>query len=365
MGMDPTDHNTPLDRNSQLADHEMLVLARYLSGECTDEEGARIRSWIESDPARQALARQGSRIWIEASRPVLTWNTDRIWQELQDKRSVVRSGPLHHTRSIFGIQPGRFYLGAIALGMCAIITLGVLSFHGSTTAPQQMVEQGVEGDGRVFATRRGQRSVIKLPDGAEITLAADSRIRVPQNYGISNRNLYLEGTAQFSVQHDAKKPFVVHTRFGEVRDLATVFVVSAYDSDTVQRVIVKEGRVASVASRGDRAQVILNPGDMGLISYNGTSAVQHDADISAHTAWVSGELRFDNTPLGEVVMELERWYDVTLRIDDSQLARTPITVSLGKGTIDDALSVIEKILNIKSQRHKSHIRLVKESLNEI
>lgn len=365
--MDPTDHNNLPDINGQSdIDHppegpDMVSLARYLSGECTAQEAAIVSAWIASDASRQVLARQAGSIWAEASKPSMEWDVDRVWQRIQYKRT----GSSPKSKTAPGWQQGRLYLGALAIAMSAIIAVGIISLQDRSPEPERMAEQGMEGSGRVFATRRGQRSVIKLPDGAEITLAADSRIRVPQNYGISNRNLYLEGTAQFSVQHDAKKPFVVHTRFGEVRDLATVFVVSAYDSDTVQRVIVKEGRVASVASRGDRAQVILNPGDMGLISYNGTSAVQHDADISAHTAWVSGELRFDNTPLGEVVMELERWYDVTLRIDDSQLARTPITVSLGKGTIDDALSVIEKILNIKSQRHESHIRLVKESLNEI
>lgn len=363
--MDPSINNRAsefeaLSRSSSApasATREFIVLAKYFAGEYSAEEAAQVRAWIGADPERQRLAEHAQHIWSEAGAARMQWDTDRIWSELQQRRNVSEVTP---QRIPVKARTRRLYAGAMTLAVCGLIAIGLVSLERNADQSVSVTESGEFTSGRLFATRRGQRSIVRLPDGAEVMLAAESQLRISSNYGETHRNVYLEGTAQFSVQHDAKKPFVVHTRFGETRDLATTFIVTAYPADSVQRIVVTEGRVASVALHGDRETVVLNPGDMATVRYDGASLVKQGIDVQPYTAWTTGELRFTETPLKDVITELERWYDVTIDITDSRLKSIPLTVSVGKGTIDDALRVIERILDVRFVRNESHISLFME-----
>src|SRR5207302_6325296 len=78
---------------------------------------------------------------------------------------------------------------------------------------------------REYATPRGRRAVLRLLDGTEITLNADSKLRAPVTFAARQRDVYLEGVAYFSVVHDAARLFIVHIAVGVVRVNGTSFGV--------------------------------------------------------------------------------------------------------------------------------------------
>ncbi len=355
------DHSTQKSTsgfNTSMETWELESLARYLSGECSPDESERVCAWIESDPERTKMVAGMQQVWSQASTSGLQWDTARVWDAIQARRRLEdKPVPGRNVRN-----PGRMFFGGAVLSAIALLAIGTFVLNKDSGYSNVRANLREPASERVFATQRGQQSIVRLPDGAEVILAPDSRLHVSNTYGESGRNVYLEGTAQFSVKHDPKSPFVVHTEFGQTRDLATVFVVTAYRSDTAQRVAVSEGVVEVVGNKGEHAPGILNPGDLGVLNQNGILAVQNNVDISVYTSWTNGELRFVETPLKDIVAELERWYDVNIKISDQSIAAIPLTVSVGRGTIEDAINLIGKILGIKPVQHGSEISLIKESV---
>src|SRR5260370_12988010 len=117
---------------------------------------------------------------------------------------------------------------------------------------------------REYATPRGRRAVLRLLDGTEITLNADSKLRAPVSFAARQRNVYLEGEAYFSVVHDAARPFIVHTASGAIQDIGTRFGVHAYGDAERERVAAGEGAVAL-------ARTPLRAGQVASLSPTGTS----------------------------------------------------------------------------------------------
>ena len=186
---------------------------------------------------------------------------------------------------------------------------------------------------REYATPRGRRAVLRLLDGTEITLNADSKLRAPVTFAARQRDVYLEGEAYFSVVHDAARPFIVHTAGGAVRDIGTRFGVHAYGDAEHERIAVVEGAVALAGTP-------LRAGQVATLSRTGTIRVLRNARVTDEVAWTRGRLVFTNVPLEEAAERLGRWYDLDVRVIDPALARRPVTGSYGDEPVAQVLTLI-------------------------
>src|SRR6267378_4397219 len=203
------------------------ALARYLDGTATPEDRADIEAWIGSDPARRAAVTTLQTAWdADAQRLGAPYDVDAAWSRFETQHGG-------RTRS------GRWNLPIAAAIVAAVIGAGAAWWLGHAA---RSVAQAPAT--REYATPRGRRAILRLLDGTEITLNADSRLRAPVSFAARQRDVYLEGEAYFRVVHDAARPFVVHTAGGAIRDIGTAFGVRAYGDAARERVAVVEGAVA-------------------------------------------------------------------------------------------------------------------------
>src|SRR2546430_13828004 len=70
-----------------------------------------------------------------------------------------------------------------------------------------------------LTTGPAHRATIRLRDGTQVALAPGSRLRYPGDYGAVQRDVYLEGQAQFDVAHLVGRPFRVHAGGGVAEDV--------------------------------------------------------------------------------------------------------------------------------------------------
>jgi transmembrane sensor len=174
-----------------------------------------------------------------------------------------------------------------------------------------------------------------------VILAPASTLHIPANYGARDRALALVGQAAFTVTHDAHRPFVVRAGDLVATDLGTEFVVRAYPDNPHAEVIVREGVVGIRAiTLRDTATVIMRPGQRGWLSATGTPIVQ-PADTAAVFAWTEGRLVFHQAPLSEVTAELERLYDIEIR-----LASPELTAKVVSGTVVEARPASQALATI-------------------
>jgi transmembrane sensor len=165
---------------------------------------------------------------------------------------------------------------------------------------------------------------------------------------VARSDIELLGTARFQVVHDSTRLFVVHARDLETTDVGTEFAIRAYEGEAERAVAVYDGSVSARSSAGRflTAGVILQKGDIGVVDRSGKVDVRHDADISRLTEWERGRIAVNDRPLSQVAAELQRWFDVDIRIADPRLANRRVTAVYNAASLDNILAALSEGLGI-------------------
>jgi transmembrane sensor len=174
----------------------------------------------------------------------------------------------------------------------------------------------------------------RLPDGARVVLAPDSRLSFAVDRA-GNHVATLVGEASFTVAHRADRVFLVRAGDIETRDLGTEFDVRAYPGRDA-RVAVKSGRVSVKTPYGTE---ILEGGRLGQVDI-AAHTVRVTAVSSAYFDWTAGRMTFTDTPLREVAEEIGRKYDVDVNVLDAGLGAAPVTITVSDGTLEHALELL-------------------------
>lgn len=230
----------------------------------------------------------------------------------------------------------------------------------------------------VAATKDGSRLQLTLPDGSEVWLNSGSRLIYPKNMNhLSCREVTLCGEAYFKVKHDEDRPFIIHTDYLDIKDLGTVFNVKAYPDDGMAVATLISGSIA-VSIRNDPGRtIILKPhekvsyfanthqfsfdnknnenreiGKIHPIALRNSrlevSDIQpvvdaHQDTIVAETAWINNELVFQGEKFSELAERMERWYNVTIHIENEQVADYTFSGIFQGETLSQALEELKMI----------------------
>jgi len=154
-------------------------------------------------------------------------------------------------------------------------------------------------------------SQFTLPDGSTVSLSAGSRLSYSEEFGKEVRPVRLHGRAFFDVEKSSV-PFEVHTFDAVTTVLGTSFGVEAWpgEMEPASEVVVATGRVAVAARNGE---TVLVPGEKTVVQReDGTVSAPATTDVQRSLSWRSGGFMYDNEPIGNVLEDLERRYDVKL-----------------------------------------------------
>ena len=185
---------------------------------------------------------------------------------------------------------------------------------------------------------KGKTSVVVLADGTLINLNAGSSLKYPSAFKAEGkREVFLSGEAYFQVTHDEKRPFLVHTNDLEIEVLGTHFNVQTYPDENKSNAVLIDGSVQVSPSSSKDNKVVLKPGMQA--SYTQGSAKLEIASVNTapYTAWIRGQLYFDQTHFSQIVRVLERKFDVQIDIDNEQLKNEQFTAKFKAETLDQIL----------------------------
>jgi transmembrane sensor len=300
-----------------------MDLLRFIEGDCSPAEAAQLATWIAADPARGALLNELQAVWrlTGGGRATRSWDVAAARKRL---------------------HPPRFRIALRIAAAIAVIVAGAAAWRLlPSSAPY-----------REYVTAPGQRSQITFRDGTYILLAVDSRLRVPRDYGVHQRMVELEGEAYFVVRHDSARPFLVRTARGTAEDLGTEFDVRAYRDEDLAVVVAK----GQVVLRGPELR--LRPRERAVIDARGVATHTRGVAVDRYVAWTRGALRFDDVPLRSVILQLDRWYDLDIQLDDTSLARERLTIAFDTPSADEALAALAGVLNVRFTRAGRSVRLL-------
>ena len=180
-------------------------------------------------------------------------------------------------------------------GIAAMLIAGYLTLY-NPLGENQMVRNKAE---------LGKVERIILPIGSSLTLNSSSYSTYNPQTWYDKRVVKLEGEAFFEVTEGSE--FLVETSNGTVQVLGTSFNVFSRGSNF--SVECSTGMVL-VTSNGQ--QVELKPGQK--VTLKDKKLILSEFNIDKIATWRSGDFYFDTAPLKMVIEEMERQFDIKIKV---------------------------------------------------
>lgn len=312
---------------------EELVFS-YFAGELTEYQKEELSSWLDADEENKKILSEMSDCWATAHMPFFasTMKVD-FEKHFGSLRQPLSKSKKHILWTVWS--------KVAAVGLL-LLSVGVTSY--------QLGNQNIQGMNDTksvyFETSvpMGSQSKVVLPDCSIVWVNAGSSLRYSKNFGKKDREIQLEGEAYFEVARDTLKPFVVKSEMLSVRVLGTRFNVKAYKEDQTIDVSLVSGKVNvhlnDVTKNGDEVELIPNR----MLSYDkkNDEVKLTDIDGSRVYDWTNGTLRFEEKSFLQIAKELERKYNILIRIDSKTLKDEIYTGSFsGYYTLDDILKEVD------------------------
>ncbi len=233
----------------------------------------------------------------------------------------------------------------------------------------------------------GSKSTITLPDGSKVTLNSGSYIKYPVSFGKENRQVEFEGEAFFDITKNKKAPFYVKTSDVNIKVLGTTFNVKAYPEDKnvvttlvtgsieifkgkteeqkSEHIYLKPNEKISIPKntieneKTELKEQVEKPLPVSDIVANTTPVVETNINTTNYTAWKDNLLVFDNETFQDLMIKLERWYNVKVIIHAPELNESRYSGKFEKETLQQSLNALSMIAPIRYTIEKDKVDIYK------
>lgn len=357
-----------------------VLLSKKLSGEAGVEELKELESLILTHPEWQYAIQNLEDLWKHPLQKDSQQGEDAFMLHLHRMTELnIPFGdepvevPVTKSRKI------RWYWAAAVIAVVGSLFV----FGKSVWLHDKKVAESLAGkEVNEISTRPGSKSKIQLPDGSIVMLNSGSKLIYNKEYGIENREVTLVGEGFFDVKKDKEKPFIIHTADINIKVLGTVFNVKAYPEDKKTETSLIRGSIEVTIKSRPNDKIILSPSEK-LVVENGLTADANDRQQSrdivavpaglstvmainklkyspvdssvAETLWIDNKLVFRDESFEELAMRMQRWYDVSISLQDEQLAEKRLTGIFERETIEEALEALKISIPFRYEKNGNKI----------
>lgn len=334
--------------NPQVQAEATEWLIRFTEDEVGYAEREAFSAWLKRSPERVDAYLHLMAFWREAGRPPAGENPvdiDQLVALAQREANVFPLALGGHEAVSPSPQVSHRNRWGVAAALVLVLALAAVMAYWTQTR-------------HIYTTNIGEQRTVNLDDGSTVTINAKSSIRV--SYDEHQRVIdLLDGQALFKVAADSARPFIVTAGTSTIRALGTQFDVYRKMSDTV--VTVVEGRVSVTPQKTGVATVLtaaelLGAGEQAIVTPKATQ-ISRPAHMEAVTAWTTGLLVFDKTPLREVVVEFNRQNVRPLVIDDDTLQDVAISAIFPASGSDRIVKFLEDRLGVSVTEDRDGIHI--------
>ncbi len=318
------------------------LIRHFVEGTGSDEDVEQVDRWISSNPDSHYVVNR----FVESA-ALRNLNAPDANEAFGRIRAKVHSIDVPGRESKQQYSPKALHLGLSVKSFRYVFATGLaltLAFvAGWQLKSAQKAHIPINVVGSTYSTAAGQRATVVLPDQSEVILNASSRLETSSDYSDGNRIVYLKGEAVFTVRHHQDATFTVISENGKTEVLGTKFLVRRYQTDSVTTVIVKDGKVRVAGN------TTLTAGEQAVFAAPGMVVMQ-PAEFSRF-AFVDGVLNLPEMRISDALVELNRWYDVDIRLTSASLESRTIGGEFTSGSIGDLISFLKLILDVDVRRN--------------
>ena len=354
-----------------------VLMSRRLSGEASPAEAEELQLMLELSPDKEYLFAilhsyftvfPSSEEEDERADPGLEKKIRQILEApmtmpLEDKDNDDMGKP--RDARVFHMPVRRIVVYAASIAIAFVLGWGI--FRWSTAADVTAVAKAVKGE--EVQARAGARTRMILPDGTQVWLNSNSKLKYNNGFTGGVREVGLEGEAYFDVAKDIRRPFIVHTSSLDIKVLGTAFTIKSYAQDeTIEATLLCGTIEVTRKDNPNTPRVILKPNEklvfnkrlpghsrpvhfsdpvsarslaaMPDMAVNSIRRDLHDSNM-VETAWMYNRLVFSGDTFKELALKMERWYDVKIRIRDESLGRCRFGGAFANETVEDAFKALQ------------------------
>lgn len=279
------------------------------------------KAWLRKDPRHRATYQ----------RLVTRWDASYL---LTSSDTIVPAQPSLPTPTSRIARPAGLALAAAVLAV-GLLALGL--FLRAEPRPSDPV----------VASAIGQRRALTLVDGSRLILDADSAV-APLITAHARTVSLLRGRVRFRVAA-AATPFVVLAGDALITARGTEFDVDRVTADRIDVVLMRGMVDISRRTRFDLLGPVrwIRLTGRQRLSLRGPRAQLAQAAPLASTAdWTTGPLSFDDAPLGDALVEANRYSVRKIRLGSPDLARLEITGVFDTDASEDLAQGLARALGL-------------------
>lgn len=316
---------------------------RHDRGDLTAADQASFDAWLDASETHARAFRKANGVWDVFDQA----DADPHLTALRQVALATKPAP-------------RRWIPALGAGLAASLTAVALLLPGQlglsggpARAPVAEIASttGAQPAAAVrFATAKGERRIVRLPDGTRVTLNTDTAVSLA--YTPTGRLVRLtRGQALFEVAKDASRPFTVEAAGRRVTALGTIFEVRLDPGR--MKVVLVEGRVvvdhATATEASGPAPTLLKPGQ-ALVAELGVPQRVAPVDVGDELLWRDGYVSLEDAPLASAAAEMSRYTAAPIRVLDDETGRMRISGVFRTGDADRFAGLVRELLPVRVER---------------
>lgn len=296
---------------------------QYLENRCSRQEFDEFFSYLQQAEHNELIRKLISETYAGSDRSLLTY--------VDEDGHLVLPEP-----QWFSPSPSRSRRKSLLVAACFFLLLSAGIFwwlKPRREAPAQAAALALRSTGR------SEYKYLLLPDSTQVWLNAASKLEFPAEFEGAERSVYLSGEAYFDVKHADRIPFIIHTGKVSTKVLGTAFNIRAYPG--LQHIVVSVSRGKVQVNYEDKVVALLGKGQQVKLDSQSQDASEKPIASEQVAAWQQGNLIYEDERLSDILSDLERVYNVQIRMETPSLGSLQVSTSFKKEIgVEQALQVL-------------------------
>jgi len=282
------------------------IIIRSLQKNASSQELEILNAWLKEDKNNVEYYFQLEEIWLSGEKlpeKIIEKGWDRLSVAIEDRPELRTAILPVKTKTFIWLR----YVAAIFIGVL-ISSVIWMSLPTEQEKQQEIVQN-------VIFNHTGTQSVT-LPDESTVWMNENTRIRYPEIFATTKREISLEGKAYFDIRKNLEKRFIVHVGHIEIEVTGTEFFIESVSNEKTF-VTLLSGSV-NLNYKDDEGKILsstpLIPGQQAVVNkFNGELKIT-EVDTSYYSEWKDGTYRFNDEPLATIAQLVSQRFDVDIQI---------------------------------------------------
>lgn len=355
-------------------EERLKIILQYLTGTLDTEKLNEFEKWLGESDSNRAAFEEIKTAWIltRAETNYKTQGQKSVWKNILKKTDALNQEYKKERRKVF-LQ----YLSRAAVLLIAIAIGGLVTFFTYTntnlmhTGLTRNAIAPIHADTILIEANKGSRSEIVLPDGSKVWLNSGSQLKMLPDFYNGKRMVHLTGEAYFDIKKKINgNLFRVKTSDIQIKVLGTEFNLKSYPEEGTIETTLEEGSVViekelntetveiATLAPNEKAIFVKKKGEITIdnmevidddphseykdnLSRQESVFIKENVDTELYTSWKDGHLIFKDESFKNIVIKMERWYNVKIDIENPKLKDLHFTANFKNETIEQSLYALK------------------------